>query len=535
MSYRLAVLSDTPIAFWPLDEAAGTTFADLSGFGHTGTILGTIDFKRPGLASGMSAALFEGTELFHSQVAGLFVKGAEDQPFTLEIWTKATEAPTAERSLIGREANNAVYLTPEGVEFRMINSAGEIFTAFYVVTDWTKPLHIVATYVGRNLGLRVNGREGTNAYFEGSLANTANTMYVGGGLITSPAIYRKTLDNATVMKHYEHGVRAPRPLDIAQIHGGTYYSLDDDSANVLLSYTINNRIEEDYTTDIEYVGNLENIAGSRIDWQASPQVTVDISFDMGETWTPCVNHAEVPGLSITDDLTNKFFMLRMNFPDDDGNYYFENLSLVVYQSKTSSADKGNSTLGVTGNPTLAQYAYSPAENIDQMGATLPPGTYFTIPGQTEGIQSVEMWFRRDGSGTGYIFGANGAYMRFVAGGLETANINVFVNGVFKTPTIDDFPEDRWVHLIASAVGATTNDILLNADYETKTASAAHSYAHVVTFRGPIDSRTATTRYQMHKGLVNIRQVDSLALTVAERPDGIKAYSFAWASVQSGIS
>src|SRR5262245_22129366 len=47
-SYAQAILADTPQAYWRLDESSGTSFADITGNGHTGTLTSAVTLGTPG-------------------------------------------------------------------------------------------------------------------------------------------------------------------------------------------------------------------------------------------------------------------------------------------------------------------------------------------------------------------------------------------------------------------------------------------------------------------------------------------------------
>lgn len=575
MSYRLAVLDDLPYAFWPLDETTGATHVDASGLGFTGTqnatTPGTLDL--PGLVKGMRAVRFTGTQVFTASPPNIMMADREGQAFAYEVWFKPLAPPTAPRLVMGKGLGYGIVVTPGTIEFRATDSAGNLHAAQYIVTDWSKPFHVVGNYVGGNLGIIVNGQEGLNDDMPGTFGTTTNTVFVGGGTsdspvtidVSAPAIYRNPLDIRQVTAHYDYGRLAARPLDIAQTNDGTYYALDDSTTDILFSFVEDKRADfelgtnngliytEDYIsavdgaagthdTDLQYVGHLSNIAGSRIDWKASSAVSVSISWDRGATWTACTNHAEVPGLAAGAALTDRFFILRKTFPAESSyTVLLDRLSLNVYGTKTSRADKGDSTLGVTGNPVYAENAASPLERVTEMGVRLNNTSFLTIPARAEGIGGIEMWFRRDADAGAwsYVYDTGGTPRSWLAfdpaNAASSGGATFYINGVEKAPVATDFPVGRWVHVLASFGGLTTNSILLNAAPHNTAESGTHSYAHVVTFPHGIDARTASVRYQMSLGLVNIRHVDLAAVSVRELPAGIRGYSYAWSSVQNGIS
>lgn len=76
-----AVLADSPVGYWKLDDAAGTTAVDSSGNGHNGTYQGTYSLSQPGNA-GDAVSLNAGAVALPALTLS--------RPFSLEIWLKPT-------------------------------------------------------------------------------------------------------------------------------------------------------------------------------------------------------------------------------------------------------------------------------------------------------------------------------------------------------------------------------------------------------------------------------------------------------------
>ena len=57
-AYTDAVLADSPVVFWQLNEASGTTITDSSGNGNDGTLTGTVAYQDTELWSGMDVITF---------------------------------------------------------------------------------------------------------------------------------------------------------------------------------------------------------------------------------------------------------------------------------------------------------------------------------------------------------------------------------------------------------------------------------------------------------------------------------------------
>lgn len=564
MSYELRVLSDLPKNYWPLNELTGNP-VDMSGSGSNGTYVGTPLLALSAITAGGRSVLLDDADRFTATVPGFLNAGSEEVPVTLELWAKFPTIPTAARYLMGRDTAAAVVVLPSGLEFQALSSNGTRYAAHFKVHDWEQSFHIVANYVGRTLSLTVNGEAGEPVYFEGNFTTTTDTFTVGGNATTSAtpviisdaAVYSRALDYDTVLRHYYYGRAAMVPANIIQNAGGVYYPMDDAAAQVAFSYeddlsagTLSDTLQivdgnivaplnttGTHTSDIEYIGELSNIAGSRIDWSGLG-VTVDISLDMGSTWTACTNHDEIPGLGPAANTTNKFFQLRKTLT---GTATYEaslsKLSLVIYQTKSVSSNFSTLGLGVYGSPNLSPKASPPLESNSLMGATMKAGTYFTAPLSDPAASSLEMWVMRTQAATAseYIFAAaatTNAYLYVDATTAYSGGATFYINGQQKVPAIGDFPIGVWTHVLANLNSATTAPITLNANL-SGTETGRFKIAHVALYPNTFDTVAAPLRYYMATGSASTTIAEPGAVLFSEDPTANKAYSFVWSSGQTG--
>jgi hypothetical protein len=88
-AYSTAVLADSPIAYWRLGEASGTTAADEKG-SYPGTYAGTPTFSQTGVIAGNSAVRFPGSsDCMRTSNAALYPGSGN---FTLECWFKSASS-----------------------------------------------------------------------------------------------------------------------------------------------------------------------------------------------------------------------------------------------------------------------------------------------------------------------------------------------------------------------------------------------------------------------------------------------------------
>src|SRR5215213_5476260 len=88
-SLRDAILAERPVAYWPLDDASGSTATDLSGNGHHGTYTGTVVPNAPA-PRGPRATNFAATGYVGLPASSpLDITGA----LTLELWVNLNATP----------------------------------------------------------------------------------------------------------------------------------------------------------------------------------------------------------------------------------------------------------------------------------------------------------------------------------------------------------------------------------------------------------------------------------------------------------
>jgi hypothetical protein len=97
--YSAAVLADHPVAYWRLDETAGTVARDELG-GHPAMYQGQCQLGVPGAIAGDTAVRFDGASCRID--AGDFFALASGTPFTIELWADIELADATARFLVNR-------------------------------------------------------------------------------------------------------------------------------------------------------------------------------------------------------------------------------------------------------------------------------------------------------------------------------------------------------------------------------------------------------------------------------------------------
>ena len=242
-AYRDAVLSNNPVAYWPLGETdASQPAANLGSLGQAGEGHGTYSqdavLGGPSLVVGeTSASLFAAsgsvveTEYFEKfgEVAGFGGIGV-----SVEFWTAFEQIPAGFVNLVGDgvgglDFNLMVYGGAGGFirphiqtdsGYSSIDSvrrleAGEVV---HVVSTWDQDSGDFLLYLdGEEAEVTVSAGPVPNV---GEAINTQNPIYIGKDLrepsprawLDEVAIYNYPLDAATVAEHYNLGQGAPSPL-----------------------------------------------------------------------------------------------------------------------------------------------------------------------------------------------------------------------------------------------------------------------------------------------------------------------------------
>jgi Concanavalin A-like lectin/glucanases superfamily len=230
--YNDAVLADSPIAFWPLNETTGTVATDATGHGHDGTYTGTFTLGQTGIGDGDTAVLFNGSSGYVAVSDHAALRPGYGA-WSLEAWMKTTASGSQSGVLIGKQQSSGLYegylfgVASEGHSFAagtylaatMCSNAsddvwGDHETAV-VVTDqqWH---HVVMSTPGWTAlpALYVDGvsRSVTSDVAIGT-PDITNTDPLGigqrpglggffGGLIAKAAIYNTELTSGQVAAHY---------------------------------------------------------------------------------------------------------------------------------------------------------------------------------------------------------------------------------------------------------------------------------------------------------------------------------------------
>ena len=223
-TYAGGILAATPEAYWRLGEATGTTAADASGNGVTGTYTNSPTLGTPGVLAGDSdtSVTFDASWATFGDVFDF----TGNAPFTLETWVKPTIIDATGRRILSKKGIDGgglnqgyeIEATSSNTTFRRFAGGlgkSAIWATGLAVGQWS---HVAATYDGTAIRLYVNGMlRATNTTSTGAIGEHATTFELGRassggsyfkGAIDETAVYDRALSDADVLAHYDAGVSA---------------------------------------------------------------------------------------------------------------------------------------------------------------------------------------------------------------------------------------------------------------------------------------------------------------------------------------
>jgi len=227
-AYATVVEADAPVAYWPLDEVAGSASAtDVIGH-RRASVVGPVSFGVTALAAG-SAARFTG-----GAIELPFDASLATPRFSIELWARVDSAPGTFRSPLVFRTNDAACTTTAG--WALYADTADHWTAWLGDAsgcwhEWAgsapvvvhEALHLVLTYDATTFVLYVNGAESMrqdDAYTPpasgllrmGASANTDGTaVFPFPGDLDEVGLYDRALSAAQVASHYRAGTDCLAP------------------------------------------------------------------------------------------------------------------------------------------------------------------------------------------------------------------------------------------------------------------------------------------------------------------------------------
>jgi hypothetical protein len=207
-------IDPTLVLYYKLDETSGTTVADSSGNGHTGTMVGTAAWSTGKIGG---AANFDGATGYIETVGPVV---DTSQPYTVSAWAMFASAPTTYKTVVsiaGLSASAFYLQYRQDVArfcFATQSTDGQTLGLFAAASAAPSALvwyHYAGVFDGANISLYVNGTFQSSTPRPGAWKAVGNTL-VGraqyaalptdfwAGLIDDVRIYSRALSADEILK-----------------------------------------------------------------------------------------------------------------------------------------------------------------------------------------------------------------------------------------------------------------------------------------------------------------------------------------------
>ena len=218
-NYATTVLADAPAGYWRLGEASGSA-VDSSGRGNQASPTGTMTRNVAGAVTGDGAVTFGGGYLSAPDAASLDL----GDTFTLEAWVK----PNGFGAIVSKGTSGYYLRLLSNNTLNLLKSnIAEIATSTVAVpSGWH---HVVATKSGATVKLYLDGVDVTGTVTNATVANTADSIYIGcqmpssecgNASIDEVAVYPTALSSVRVAAHYAAAFSSgPPPIDPVTLDG----------------------------------------------------------------------------------------------------------------------------------------------------------------------------------------------------------------------------------------------------------------------------------------------------------------------------
>ena len=263
-TYSQTVLSDAPAAYYQFQETSGTTFADSTGNGRTGTLIGSYRLAQPGPlpASGDQSVQMSYSSAGYGTVADATVFNSTTS-WSLEAWIN-TSNPGAQQGIVEK------YSGTNGFALRLLGGTVNFYvqgSGVYQAVGGTAIVgntwyHVVATFDSASTTalLYINGAldAGTRSLSVTETAPSGISLKVGArgddgsfpfqGNLAEVAFYSTALSAARVGAHYQASgnALAASPTSATYPHAvladqpTVYYRMDEASGQLLQDASGNN-------------------------------------------------------------------------------------------------------------------------------------------------------------------------------------------------------------------------------------------------------------------------------------------------------
>jgi len=584
MSYQLKVIKDYPIGFWPLDESSGTTALDRSGCGNNGTYVGSpISDILPLISGGISGTKITNTSSVTLPItknyygvtttAGMGTKYSSDNDFTVECWIYPSIVSASATPILSDNSNNiGLYWENGDIVFKV--SATD--SVRYPVTYSKRALHIVGVYSVYSISLYVDGRlTASKSLIDGfKFTNATLSLAIGptadagdSFVIDAPAIYRYSLSNASIQRHYGDGNFSAPAIQVVAPDEGILFSCTDASirAQFQYSYPVNRQwtefVDENtyYNESAGYISFYKTdsvqsktfilqdsflipsqipFVSSKVEWRNDLGITVQSSLD-GTNWQNCSNGQPLPQYTKDSFSTTGVVHIKITMATTDASKYLPRLAYFAvsfYTNKDVYADNYGDIISSSGEYYLGSLNYPLLSRHYDNGIRTKAGTGFNLT--TGGsVKSLEMFFTPSDltANTLLDVASTGSYTAskysWTNGGTITKTniLKIYVNGVDKTSQTNIsnvFSANQLHHVILVLTQPCSG--MLKFNY-SGSGGPSCLYNNISIYGKELTASIAATHYDLYVGRPSI-SVQDPSIVMTEKD--IASYNNDWIVLQS---
>jgi len=584
MSYQLKVMKDYPIGFWSLDESSGTTALDKSGCGNNGTYAGSpISDILPLISGGVSGTKITNTSYITlpitknyygiSTTAGMATKYSSDNDFTIECWIYPSIVSSSETPIMSDDLNDiGIYWENGDIVFKV--SATDLVR--YPVTYSKRAMHIVGVYSVDSISLYVDGRLTANKSLSEGFKFTNTTLSLAIGptttagdsfVIDGPAIYRYSLSNASIQRHYGDGNFSAPAIQVVAPDEGILFSCTDASikAQFQYSYPVNKNWSEFLDANTYYNESANYISfyktdsiqsktfilqdsflipsqtpfiTSKVEWRNDLGITVQSSLD-GTNWQNCLNGQPLPQYTKDSFSAVGVIHIKITMSTTDASKYLPRLAyfaVSLYTNKDVYADNYGDTISSSTEYYLGSLNYPLLSRHHDNGIRTKAGSGFNLT-TTGSVKSLEMFLTPsdltantliDTVSTGSY--AASRYSWTSGGAITKTNIlKIYVNGVDKTSqtNISNVFSANQLHHIVLVLTQPASGIL-KFNYLVSGGPSC-LYNNIAIYAKELTAALAATHYDLYVGRPSVL-VEDPSITMTEK--GIESYNNDWIVLQS---
>jgi hypothetical protein len=584
MSYQLKVMKDYPIGFWSLDESSGTTALDKSGCGNNGTYAGSpISDILPLISGGVSGTKITNTSYITlpitknyygiSTTAGMATKYSSDNDFTIECWIYPSIASSSETPIMSDDLNDiGIYWENGDVVFKV--SATDLVR--YPVTYSKRAMHVVGVYSVYSISLYVDGRLTANkSLSEGfKFTNTALSLAIGptttagdSFVIDGPAIYRYSLSNASIQRHYGDGNFSAPAIQVVAPDEGILFSCTDASikAQFQYSYPVNKNWSEFLDANTYYNESANYISfyktdsiqsktfilqdsflipsqtpfiTSKVEWRNDLGITVQSSLD-GTNWQNCLNGQPLPQYTKDSFSAVGVIHIKITMSTTDASKYLPRLAyfaVSLYTNKDVYADNYGDTISSSTEYYLGSLNYPLLSRHHDNGIRTKAGSGFNLT-TTGSVKSLEMFLTPSDLTANTLIDtvSTGSYAAsrysWTSGGTITKTniLKIYVNGVDKTSqtNISNVFSANQLHHIVLVLTQPASGIL-KFNYLVSGGPSC-LYNNIAIYAKELTAALAATHYDLYVGRPSA-SVEDPSITMTEK--GIESYNNDWIVLQN---